>query len=87
MKGLKKLTSISAHAVLDLVLIRTEGIEGGFEQRARVRRTVNGFLAYAFPTYEGSGVKRDVPEAETPPSFCARPKRGESGPVEGRCRF
>jgi signal transduction histidine kinase len=26
----------------------------------------NGFLAYAFPTYQGSGIKRDVPEAETP---------------------
>ena len=23
-----------------------------------------GFVAYAFPTYEGSGIKRDVPEAE-----------------------
>ncbi len=30
--------------------------------------TVNshGFLAYSFPTYQGSGVKRDIPEAETP---------------------
>ncbi|MPW23987.1 sensor histidine kinase [Paraburkholderia sp. CNPSo 3157] len=27
---------------------------------------VNGFLAYAFPTYQGSGIKRDIPEAETP---------------------
>ena len=26
----------------------------------------NGFLAYSFPTYQGSGVKRDIPEAETP---------------------
>lgn len=25
-----------------------------------------GFLAYAFPTYQGSGIKRDIPEAETP---------------------
>jgi signal transduction histidine kinase len=49
------------HAVLDLVLIRTEGIEGGFWTPASA-----GFLAYAFPTYEGSGVKRDIPEAETP---------------------
>ena len=58
------------HAVLDLVLIRTEGIEGGFWDSARsAARTAdapNGFLAYAFPTYEGSGVKRDIPEAETP---------------------
>jgi two-component system, NtrC family, sensor histidine kinase HydH len=28
--------------------------------------SVNGFLAYSFPTYEGSGVKRDIPQAETP---------------------
>ena len=25
-----------------------------------------GFLAYSFPTYQGSGIKRDIPEAETP---------------------
>src|SRR5690349_17569320 len=53
------------HAVLDLVLIRTEGIEGGFWSVAPTAGAPNGFLAYAFPTYEGSGVKRDVPEAET----------------------
>ncbi|BAN27587.1 integral membrane sensor signal transduction histidine kinase (plasmid) [Caballeronia insecticola] len=53
------------HAVLDLVLIRTEGIEGGFWSAA-AGGAPNGMLAYAFPTYEGSGVKRDVPEAETP---------------------
>lgn len=54
------------HAVLDLVLIRTEGIEGGFWGTAPVSGAPNGFLAYAFPTYGGSGVKRDIPEAETP---------------------
>jgi signal transduction histidine kinase len=54
------------HAVLDLVLIRTEGIEGGFWASAPVAGARDGFLAYAFPTYEGSGVKRDIPEAETP---------------------
>ncbi|WP_322033862.1 HAMP domain-containing sensor histidine kinase [Paraburkholderia sp. J76] len=54
------------HAVLDLVLVRTEGIEGGFWTPAPAPGAPNGFLAYAFPTYEGSGVKRDVPEAETP---------------------
>ncbi len=51
------------HAVLDLVLIQTDGIEGGFWASAPAS---GGFLAYAFPTYGGSGVKRDVPEAETP---------------------
>ncbi|NIE65202.1 HAMP domain-containing sensor histidine kinase [Burkholderia sp. Ax-1719] len=54
------------HAVLDLVLIRTDGIEGGFWTQEAASDTPNGFLAYAFPTYEGSGVKRDIPEAETP---------------------
>lgn len=54
------------HAVLDLVLIRTEGIEGGFWTAAATPGAPGGFLAYAFPTYEGSGVKRDIPEAETP---------------------
>ncbi|MEK6346537.1 MAG: HAMP domain-containing sensor histidine kinase [Burkholderia sp.] len=51
------------HAVLDLVLIQTDGIEGGFWRSAPA---ADGFLAYAFPTYGGSGVKRDIPEAETP---------------------
>jgi signal transduction histidine kinase len=54
------------HAVLDLVLIRTEGIEGGFWAKEPASGAPNGFLAYAFPTYGGSGMKRDVPEAETP---------------------
>lgn len=26
----------------------------------------HGFLAYSFPTYEGTGIKQDIPEAETP---------------------
>jgi signal transduction histidine kinase len=54
------------HAVLDLVLVRTEGIEGGFWSSTATASKPNGFVAYAFPTYEGSGVKRDIPEAETP---------------------
>jgi two-component system, NtrC family, sensor histidine kinase HydH len=29
-------------------------------------RNANGFLAYSFPTYDGTGIKRDIPEAETP---------------------
>lgn len=51
------------HAVLDLVLIQTDGIEGGFWTH---QPNATGFLAYAFPTYGGSGIKRDIPEAETP---------------------
>jgi signal transduction histidine kinase len=58
------------HAVLDLVLIKTDGVEGGFwtnaPRQAEPVQSANGFLAYAFPTYEGSGLKRDIPEAETP---------------------
>ncbi|MDR5815978.1 HAMP domain-containing sensor histidine kinase [Caballeronia sp. LZ033] len=54
------------HAVLDLVLIQTEGIEGGFWTSEPPSNASNGFIAYAFPTYGGSGVKRDIPEAETP---------------------
>ncbi|WP_454723353.1 MULTISPECIES: sensor histidine kinase [Cupriavidus] len=54
------------HAVLDLVLIQTDGIEGGFWTSEPPSNATNGFIAYAFPTYGGSGVKRDIPEAETP---------------------
>lgn len=44
--------------LLQLVLIEAPRIEGG------VWATDGGFLAYAYPTYEGSGTKRDVPDAE-----------------------
>ena len=66
-------------AALDTVLAEAKGVEGGFWTAAPSRAasdqgappagsgpTSNGFLAYAFPTYEGSGIKRDVPQAETP---------------------
>ncbi len=33
---------------------------------ANPARSPGGFLAYSFPTYEGTGIKRDIPEAETP---------------------
>jgi signal transduction histidine kinase len=39
-------------------LARAPGVEGGFWQSSQ------GSLAYAFPTYEGTGPKTDVPEAE-----------------------
>lgn len=44
--------------VLQLVLLEMPRVEGG------VWQTHGGFLAYAYPTYEGSSVKRDVPQAE-----------------------
>ncbi|WP_280809522.1 sensor histidine kinase [Variovorax boronicumulans] len=46
--------------LLQLVLIEAPHVEGGVWQAA------GGQLAYAYPTYEGSGVKRDVPSAEQP---------------------
>lgn len=46
---------------LTTAALRTaEGVEGG------VWRKGEGPVAYAFPTYEGSGVKTDVPAAELP---------------------
>ena len=64
----KSLTSPSTQApridllqvLLQLVLIEAPQVEGG------VWQTGKGHLAYAYPTYEGSGVKRDLPEAEQP---------------------
>ncbi len=60
-------------AVLDVVLLRFDGVEGGFwtsappsSNAAQDNAARSGFLAYAFPTYQGSGIKRDIPEAETP---------------------
>jgi two-component system, NtrC family, sensor histidine kinase HydH len=47
-----------AGAVIDLALHDQAGVEGGFWQPSK------GVFAYAFPTYDGSGIKRDVPSAE-----------------------
>ena len=44
--------------VLQLGLIGAPHVEGG------VWDASGGFLAYAYPTYEGGGAKHDVPEAE-----------------------
>jgi hypothetical protein len=44
--------------VVAAALQRARGVEGGIWQRA------GGSLAYAFPTYEGTGPKTDVPAAE-----------------------
>lgn len=52
------------HAILDIVLARMDGIEGGFWRPVGAARGT--FDAYAFPTYQGSGIKRDIPDAETP---------------------
>lgn len=46
--------------LLHLVLVETPQVEGG------VWRVGEGNLAYAYPTYEGSGEKRDLPAAEQP---------------------
>ncbi|MFM0137968.1 sensor histidine kinase [Caballeronia grimmiae] len=70
------------HAVLDLVLIQTEGIEGGFWTSEPSSKALNGFIAYAFPTYGGSGVKRDIPEAETPLILRALRSASSSGQLQ-----
>lgn len=55
------------HAILDIVLAQMDGVEGGFWRGDATDATAHGvFAVYAFPTYQGSGVKRDIPEAETP---------------------
>lgn len=48
------------YVLLELTLRDAPGIEGGVWSQGQ------GFIAYAYPTYEGSAVKRDVPEAEKP---------------------
>src|SRR5712671_5730426 len=45
-------------AAVALALARQDGVEGGVWQAEA------GSLAYAFPTYEGSGPKTDLPAAE-----------------------
>ncbi len=45
--------------VVRAALAGAEGVEGGIWQQSR------GSLAYAFPTYEGSGAKTDLPAAES----------------------
>lgn len=52
------LAPAAAQAVLDLALRDQPGMEGGFW------RADGGVAAYAFPTYDGSGIKRDPPSAE-----------------------
>jgi signal transduction histidine kinase len=46
--------------VVRIALRDADGVEGGIWQ------VDSGSLAYAFPTYEGSGEKSDLPEAELP---------------------
>lgn len=50
--------SSASQAVLDLALRDRSGTEGGFW------RGDAGVVAYAFPTYDGTGIKRDPPSAE-----------------------
>ncbi|MET0267711.1 MAG: HAMP domain-containing sensor histidine kinase [Duganella sp.] len=50
----------TARAVVDMALREDSGFEGGLWQAQR------GVFAYAFPTYDGSGVKDDAPAAELP---------------------
>lgn len=54
--------------LLQLVLIEVPHVEGGVWQGGTAASPAAdaGLLAYAYPTYEGSGIKRDVPAAEQP---------------------
>ncbi|WP_431511168.1 sensor histidine kinase [Variovorax sp. DAIF25] len=68
--------------LLQLVLIEAPQVEGG------VWHAVDGPLAYAYPTYEGSGVKRDVPAAEQPliaqlAQLAARTRQPQTDVVRG----
>ena len=55
------------HAILDVAFAQINGVEGGFWSADATSASSRGsFEAYAFPTYQGSGIKRDIPEAETP---------------------
>lgn len=46
--------------ILRLALVETPHVEGG------IWNSSAGFVAYAYPTYEGGGAKTDVPDAERP---------------------
>lgn len=48
------------YVLVELALRERNGVEGGIWTPDR------GFVAYAYPTYEGTTIKRDVPEAEQP---------------------
>lgn len=48
----------AAQAVIDMALRDLSGLEGGFWQAN------GGVTAYAFPTYDGTGIKLDAPSAE-----------------------
>ncbi|MDQ2823535.1 MAG: HAMP domain-containing histidine kinase [Pseudomonadota bacterium] len=50
----------TGRAVIDMALREDSGVEGGLWTAAR------SVHAYAFPTYDGSGLKNDVPAAELP---------------------
>lgn len=57
-KGVASVTLATTQAVIDLALRDEPGMEGGFWQAGQ------GVVAYAFPTYDGTGIKRDPPGAE-----------------------
>ncbi len=48
------------YALLEIILDHYEAVEGGFWNADE------SFGPYAYPTYDGNGVKRDIPESEKP---------------------
>ncbi len=68
--------------LLQLVLREAPHVEGG------VWQSTGGFLAYAYPTYEGSGVKHDIPATEIPlivetTQLAARTQTAQTNVVRG----
>ncbi len=65
--------------VVAVALAHQDGVEGGIWQ------TVSGSLAYAYPTYEGSGPKLDLPAAERDEIQAANERAArDEQPVEHR---
>ncbi|MCS7002920.1 MAG: sensor histidine kinase, partial [Dehalococcoidia bacterium] len=52
------LDSLLMEALLNLVLGELPGVEGGYWHERE------GFVAYAYPTHQGSEPKKDVPSTE-----------------------
>ncbi len=66
-------------AAVAVALAHQDGVEGG------IWRAESGPLAYAFPTYEGTGPKTDLPEAERGEIQAVNLRAGRDGlPVDQR---
>jgi hypothetical protein len=57
-------SSIDDHLKRDLVMVVQTALSGATGVEGRIWQADSGSLAYAFPSYEGTGPKTDVPAAE-----------------------